>query len=100
MSWSSAGLHGLGEPLAKEAGEAMIELDRGDLRARVEETGREQPKARADLEDPATRSRVGFCEDRLEHVGIGQEVLRQPVSGAKTGGAQRRADGGGINTRS
>ena len=66
---------------------------------RGQERAGQQAEARADLEDPATGRRVGLREDRVEHVRIGQEVLRQAVTRSQTGRPQRRPDGLGVDPR-
>src|SRR6185437_2510888 len=52
---------------------------------------------RPDLEDPAVWTRLRLGEDRVEDVGIGEEVLTQPMLGPETGGAQRPPNGRGID---
>ena len=77
------------EPLAQEGRQAAIELDRGHLGAGRQQPAREQAEPRADLEDPPARRRIRLGEDRVEDVGIGQEVLRQGVACAEPGRAER-----------
>ncbi len=81
-SWSSASpsisrrVVDAGEPLAEEGRQPVVELDRGDDGPGVEQPGRQQPEARSDLEDAPPGGRVCLGEDRVEHVRVGQEVLR------------------------
>ena len=77
------------EPLAQEGRQAAIELDRGHLGAGRQQPAGEQAEPRADLEDPPARRRIRLGEDRVEDVGIGQEVLRQGVACAEPGRAER-----------
>src|SRR4029077_9822531 len=81
------------ETFAQERRQASIELDRSDLRARSQQRARQQPEPGSDLEDPPARSWVRLGQDRVEDVCIGEEVLRQPVTGAEARGAKGRADG-------
>ena len=63
------------ELVAQERREATVELDRGHFRPRSEKRAGQQAESRADLEDPPARSGVRFGKDRVEDVGVGQEVL-------------------------
>ena len=87
------------EALAQEGGKAAIELDGGDRGARRQQAGRQEAEARPDLEDAAARRRVGLGQDGVEHVRVGQEVLRQGVAGADPGRPQRRPDGVRVDAR-
>ena len=63
----------------------------------VEEPAGQQPEARSDLEDRALRPGLRLGEDRLEHVDVGQEVLRQGVARPQAGRPERGADIGRID---
>src|SRR5207247_7190045 len=80
------------EPLAEEGGEAPVELDRRHPGSGVEETAGQEAETRADLEDARSRTGRGLGEDRLEDVGVGQEVLAQAVAGAEARVAHRPAN--------
>src|SRR5207253_10086604 len=84
------------EAVPQERRQTAVELDGRHRGTAVQEAGREQPEPRADLEDPGAWLRVGFGEDRLEHVDVREEVLRHRMSGAPAGVPERPADGGRI----
>ena len=64
------------EPLTEECCQPAIQLDGRHHCACVEQAAGQQAEARPDLEDPPARPGVRLGEDGVEHIGIGQEVLR------------------------
>ena len=78
------------ESLSQEGRQATVELDRGDRAP----AGQRPPVSRP-RPGPISRirrpGRAGLGQDRLEDVGVGQEVLRQPVLRPEAGRTQRGA---------
>ena len=58
----------------------------------LEEAAREHPEPGTNLEDTPAGGGIGLGEDRFEDLGVGEEVLRERVTCAQAGGAERVPD--------
>ena len=59
----------------------------------------QEPEAGADLQHALARARLRLAQDPVEHVDVGEEVLRQRWRGAQAGLAERPADGERVEPR-
>ena len=57
-----------------------------------EQPAGEEPQPGPDLQHAPLRRRVGLAQDPLEHVDVGEEVLRQVVAGPQPGVAEAALD--------
>jgi len=66
---------GAGGERRQRLGEAPVELDRVDVRGRLGEAPGQHALARPDLEHDVVWTELGVADDRVEQVGVGEEVL-------------------------
>jgi hypothetical protein len=58
--------------------EAAVDLDRVDPGRRLRQPLGQDPFAGTDLEHDVARLEAGVADDRIEQVGVGEEVLTEP----------------------
>ena len=91
---AAPGLERVGEPVAQERRQPAVELDRGDRGAGVAAARPSAARAPARSRgSPPAGSGVASARIAVEHVDVGEEVLRQRVAGPQAGLAERPADG-------
>jgi hypothetical protein len=64
------------DPLQRRL-QAAVDLDRVQVRRRGRQAPAQDPFPRPDLEHHVLRRQLGVADDRVEQVGIGEEVLAE-----------------------
>ena len=84
-----------GERLGEDGGQLLVKFDGGDVCAGFEKPLRQRADARADLQDAVAFFNFRRRHDVLDDRAVDEEVLPEPLRGAKTESLQNMARDGG-----